>query len=168
MGLEFVSNYELMMDLEFVSNYEFMMDLVVFNIDKEIIHVSTRIQWPVSTVIFWYNFGICAFTVAVMREYRTHICIWEDQRHGGGRWRNEIYYLTGYVIQLFYVGAKILIIVRMLNLWLELQGLCGAKMNQLPFMGVVCTVMLYVIYRTTNYQYQQTEVCVLTQFFFLL
>ncbi|KAL1562681.1 hypothetical protein AAHA92_05237 [Salvia divinorum] len=36
-------------------------------------------------------------------------------------------------------------------------GLCGAKMNQLPFMGVVCTVMLFVIYRTTNYQYQQTE-----------
>ncbi|CAA0817927.1 Protein of unknown function (DUF707 [Striga hermonthica] len=33
----------------------------------------------------------------------------------------------------------------------------GAKMNQLPFMGVVCTVMLFIIYRTTKYQYQQTE-----------
>ncbi|KAI3456282.1 hypothetical protein Pfo_012945 [Paulownia fortunei] len=33
----------------------------------------------------------------------------------------------------------------------------GAKMKQLPFMGVVCTVMLFIIYRTTNYQYQQTE-----------
>ncbi|KAL0321234.1 UNVERIFIED_CONTAM: hypothetical protein Sradi_5384900 [Sesamum radiatum] len=37
-------------------------------------------------------------------------------------------------------------------------GICGAKMKQLPFMGFVCTVMLYIIYRTTNYQYQQTEV----------
>ncbi|PIN19753.1 hypothetical protein CDL12_07577 [Handroanthus impetiginosus] len=37
------------------------------------------------------------------------------------------------------------------------KGLFGAKMKQLPFMGVVCTVMLFIIYRTTNYQYQQTE-----------
>ncbi|KAK4421235.1 hypothetical protein Salat_2074000 [Sesamum alatum] len=37
-------------------------------------------------------------------------------------------------------------------------GICGAKMKQLPFMGFVCTVMLFIIYRTTNYQYQQTEV----------
>ncbi|KAI3466665.1 hypothetical protein Pfo_023328 [Paulownia fortunei] len=36
-------------------------------------------------------------------------------------------------------------------------GICGAKMKQLPFMGVVCTVMLFILYRTTNYQYQQTE-----------
>ncbi|KAG8365492.1 hypothetical protein BUALT_Bualt18G0110400 [Buddleja alternifolia] len=36
-------------------------------------------------------------------------------------------------------------------------GVCGAKMRQLPFMGVVCIVMLFIIYRTTNYQYQQTE-----------
>ncbi|KAH6795426.1 hypothetical protein C2S51_036412 [Perilla frutescens var. frutescens] len=36
-------------------------------------------------------------------------------------------------------------------------GLGGTKMKQLPFMGVVCTVMLFFIYRTTNYQYQQTE-----------
>ncbi|KAL7142699.1 hypothetical protein ABFS83_08G141200 [Erythranthe nasuta] len=34
---------------------------------------------------------------------------------------------------------------------------CGARMKQLPFMGVVCTVMLFIIYRTTNYQHQQTE-----------
>ncbi|CAA2979633.1 uncharacterized protein LOC111370569 isoform X1 [Olea europaea subsp. europaea] len=33
----------------------------------------------------------------------------------------------------------------------------GSKMKQLPFMGVVCTVMLFIVYRTTNYQYQQTE-----------
>ncbi|KAL0300727.1 UNVERIFIED_CONTAM: hypothetical protein Sradi_6349500 [Sesamum radiatum] len=37
-------------------------------------------------------------------------------------------------------------------------GICGAKMKQLPFMGFVCTIMLFIIYRTTNYQYQQTEV----------
>ncbi|KAL3615067.1 hypothetical protein CASFOL_040728 [Castilleja foliolosa] len=35
--------------------------------------------------------------------------------------------------------------------------ICGAKMKQLPFMGFVCTIMLFVIYRTTNYQHQQTE-----------
>ena len=31
-------------------------------------------------------------------------------------------------------------------------------MKQLPFMGVVCTVMLFIVYRTTNYQHKQTEV----------
>ncbi|KAL3627752.1 hypothetical protein CASFOL_029115 [Castilleja foliolosa] len=30
-------------------------------------------------------------------------------------------------------------------------------MKQLPFMGIVCIVMLFFIYRTTKYQYQQTE-----------
>lgn len=29
--------------------------------------------------------------------------------------------------------------------------------KQLPFMGVVCIVMLFIVYRTTNYQYQRTE-----------
>ncbi|KAF9683527.1 hypothetical protein SADUNF_Sadunf04G0023000 [Salix dunnii] len=33
----------------------------------------------------------------------------------------------------------------------------GLKMKQLPFMGVICTVMLFVVYRTTVYQYQHTE-----------
>ncbi|KAA8519851.1 hypothetical protein F0562_014059 [Nyssa sinensis] len=35
--------------------------------------------------------------------------------------------------------------------------ICGVKMKQLPFMGIVCTVMLFIVYRTTNYQYQQTK-----------
>ncbi|KAL6542841.1 hypothetical protein OROHE_010361 [Orobanche hederae] len=35
--------------------------------------------------------------------------------------------------------------------------LCGAKMKQLPFVGLICMIMLFIIYRTTNYQYQQTE-----------
>lgn len=34
-------------------------------------------------------------------------------------------------------------------------GTCQIKMK--PFLGIVCTVMLFVVYRTTNYQYQQTE-----------
>ncbi|KAK6154720.1 hypothetical protein DH2020_008968 [Rehmannia glutinosa] len=38
-----------------------------------------------------------------------------------------------------------------------MQVVCGAKMKQLPFMGFVCTIMLFIIYRTTKYQYQQTE-----------
>ncbi|XVE51272.1 hypothetical protein DITRI_Ditri02bG0026700 [Diplodiscus trichospermus] len=37
------------------------------------------------------------------------------------------------------------------------QGNCGFKMKQLPFMGVICTVMLFIVYRTTNYQYHETE-----------
>lgn len=37
-------------------------------------------------------------------------------------------------------------------------GKCGLKMKQLPFMGVVCTVMLFIVYRTTNYQYKQAEI----------
>ncbi|OMO76579.1 hypothetical protein CCACVL1_15608 [Corchorus capsularis] len=36
-------------------------------------------------------------------------------------------------------------------------GNCGIKMKQLPFMGVICTVMLFIVYRTTNYQYHETE-----------
>lgn len=39
-----------------------------------------------------------------------------------------------------------------------LQGNCGFKMRQLPFMGVICTVMLFIVYRTTDYQYHKTEV----------
>lgn len=39
------------------------------------------------------------------------------------------------------------------------QGKPGSnKMKQVPFMGIVCVVMLVIVYRTTNYQYQQTEV----------
>ncbi|XP_059659440.1 uncharacterized protein LOC132306173 [Cornus florida] len=37
------------------------------------------------------------------------------------------------------------------------QGTCGVKMKQVPFLGIVCTVMLFIVYRTTNYQYLQTE-----------
>lgn len=36
-------------------------------------------------------------------------------------------------------------------------GTCGFKMKQLPFMGIVCTVMLFIVYRTTNYQHKRTE-----------
>lgn len=36
-------------------------------------------------------------------------------------------------------------------------GTFGLKMRPLPFMVVVCTVMLFIVYRTTNYQYRQTE-----------
>ncbi|KAL7211904.1 hypothetical protein ACSBR2_014710 [Camellia fascicularis] len=37
-------------------------------------------------------------------------------------------------------------------------GTCGVKMKQLPFMGIICTVMLFIVYRTTNYQFRQTEI----------
>ncbi|KAA8515317.1 hypothetical protein F0562_018453 [Nyssa sinensis] len=36
-------------------------------------------------------------------------------------------------------------------------GTCGLKMKQLPFMGIIFTAMLFIVYRTTNYQYQQTQ-----------
>ncbi|XP_057986306.1 uncharacterized protein LOC110649620 isoform X3 [Hevea brasiliensis] len=36
-------------------------------------------------------------------------------------------------------------------------GKCGLKMKQLPFMGVLFTVMLFIVYRTTIYQYQHTQ-----------
>lgn len=38
------------------------------------------------------------------------------------------------------------------------QGKSGFKNRQLPFMAVVCTVMLFIIYRTTKYQYHEEEV----------
>lgn len=36
-------------------------------------------------------------------------------------------------------------------------GKCGLKMKQLPFMGILFTATLFIVYRTTNYQYQHTE-----------
>ncbi|XP_047255154.1 uncharacterized protein LOC124888550 isoform X4 [Capsicum annuum] len=32
----------------------------------------------------------------------------------------------------------------------------GIKVKQLPFMGIICTV-LFIVFRTTNYLYEQTE-----------
>ncbi|KAK2447201.1 lysine ketoglutarate reductase trans-splicing protein [Trifolium repens] len=37
-------------------------------------------------------------------------------------------------------------------------GKSSFKMKQLPFMAVVCTVMLFIVYRTTKYQYHQEEI----------
>ncbi|GAA0176747.1 hypothetical protein LIER_29591 [Lithospermum erythrorhizon] len=36
-------------------------------------------------------------------------------------------------------------------------GICKSSMKQLPLMGVVCIVMIFIVSLTTNYQYQQTE-----------
>ncbi|WVY94890.1 hypothetical protein V8G54_033978 [Vigna mungo] len=38
------------------------------------------------------------------------------------------------------------------------QGKSSFKIRQLPFMAVLCTVMLFIVYRTTKYQYHQEEV----------
>ncbi|CAL5321833.1 unnamed protein product [Camellia sinensis] len=38
------------------------------------------------------------------------------------------------------------------------RGTCRVKMKQLQFMGIACTVMLFIVYRTTNYQYRQTAI----------
>lgn len=38
------------------------------------------------------------------------------------------------------------------------NGALGFRMRQLAFMAVVCIVMLFIVYRTTSYQYQQTEI----------
>ncbi|KAL7214285.1 hypothetical protein ACSBR1_026657 [Camellia fascicularis] len=35
---------------------------------------------------------------------------------------------------------------------------CRVKMKQLPFIGIIGTVMLFIVYITTNYQYRQTEI----------
>lgn len=59
----------------------------------------------------------------------------------------------------YRVGLKSLVKLKRLDFQVELRRALGAKMKQLPFMGVVCTVMLFFIYRTTIFQYQQTEVC---------
>ncbi|KAE9452617.1 hypothetical protein C3L33_15482, partial [Rhododendron williamsianum] len=54
------------------------------------------------------------------------------------------------------------------NTMVVVQGACGVKMKQLPFLGIVCTVMLFVVYRTTNYQYRETEVCFLIDISYVL
>ncbi|KAE8707520.1 hypothetical protein F3Y22_tig00110383pilonHSYRG00112 [Hibiscus syriacus] len=38
------------------------------------------------------------------------------------------------------------------------MGNVGFKMRQLPFMVVIFTVMLYIVHRTTKYQYYETEI----------
>ncbi|KAK7412291.1 hypothetical protein VNO78_03744 [Psophocarpus tetragonolobus] len=37
-------------------------------------------------------------------------------------------------------------------------GKSSFKMKQLPFMAVLCTVMLFIVYRTTRYQYHEEEI----------
>nr|AND01153.1 hypothetical protein [Linum usitatissimum] len=37
-------------------------------------------------------------------------------------------------------------------------GKCGLKVTQLPMMVALCTTMLFIVYRTTLYQYEQTEI----------
>ncbi|GLT77903.1 hypothetical protein SLA2020_494580 [Shorea laevis] len=37
-------------------------------------------------------------------------------------------------------------------------GKCELKMKQFQFMGVICAVMLFIVYRTTNYQYHETQI----------
>ncbi|XP_028767630.1 uncharacterized protein LOC114744705 isoform X2 [Neltuma alba] len=37
-------------------------------------------------------------------------------------------------------------------------GKSSLKMKQLPFMAILCTVMLFIVYRTTKYQYHEVEV----------
>ncbi|XP_057536487.1 uncharacterized protein LOC130814446 isoform X2 [Amaranthus tricolor] len=37
------------------------------------------------------------------------------------------------------------------------HGAHGCRMSQLAFMAFVCIAMMFIVYRTTNYQYQQTE-----------
>ncbi|XP_057738488.1 uncharacterized protein LOC130955609 isoform X1 [Arachis stenosperma] len=37
-------------------------------------------------------------------------------------------------------------------------GKSSFKMKPLPFMAVLCTVMLFIVYRTTKYQYHQEEI----------
>ncbi|RZC46439.1 hypothetical protein C5167_039390 [Papaver somniferum] len=37
------------------------------------------------------------------------------------------------------------------------KGSNGLKMKQLPFMGILCAFMLFIVYRTTNYQHHHTK-----------
>ncbi|KAG5516828.1 hypothetical protein RHGRI_037533 [Rhododendron griersonianum] len=37
------------------------------------------------------------------------------------------------------------------------QGTCGIKMKRLQFLGIICTVALFTVYTTTNYQFLQTK-----------
>ncbi|KAK4786643.1 hypothetical protein SAY86_010476 [Trapa natans] len=37
-------------------------------------------------------------------------------------------------------------------------GRCGVRMKQLPFMGILCIGMVFVVYRTMIYQHHQTQI----------
>lgn len=76
----------------------------------------------------------------------------------------EAVWLWSFTLSLSCIKIQLSCILELLVgikfLWYKimLQGKCGFKMKQLPFMGIVCTVMLFIVYRTTNYQHKQTEV----------
>ncbi|PPD74397.1 hypothetical protein GOBAR_DD28684 [Gossypium barbadense] len=68
------------------------------------------------------------------------------------------------------VGSRSVFMRLIKKLWLSMKtftdkrrnassdgGNSGFKMKQLPFMGVICSVTLYIVYRTTNYQYYETQ-----------
>ncbi|XP_058196716.1 uncharacterized protein LOC131312769 isoform X3 [Rhododendron vialii] len=38
------------------------------------------------------------------------------------------------------------------------EGTCGIKMTRLQFLGIICTVTLFTVYTTTNYQFLQTKI----------
>lgn len=108
-------------------------------------------------------------------------CLWSQLNHGKCCSEKGIYFLMGFVYVHYYFCYLVL---DLLELWFELfrinvpplmpmeclifwsvpkhtmfvQGKYGFKMKQLPFMGVICSVMLFIVYRTTNYQYHQTKV----------
>lgn len=94
---------------------------------------------------------------------QSNSCLWGHLNRGSGSWRKP--FLMGYVLLfkwlwfyiLVYYGLKIA--QDSIECDILFQGSCGLKMKPLPFMGVICIVMLFIVYRTTNYQYRQTEVC---------
>ncbi|KAK4364149.1 hypothetical protein RND71_015507 [Anisodus tanguticus] len=54
--------------------------------------------------------------------------------------------------------ASVMAVASMKKKSLFVDGVtCRLKVKQLPFMGIICTVMLFIVYRTTDYQYQLTE-----------
>lgn len=99
--------------------------------------------------------------------------LWRRSNHWGGWWEKRVACLMGSVlfssnlIALNFVKRVSCKTTSALNIhaWHHCfnssffgQGKSSFKMKQLPFMAVLCTVMLFIVYRTTKYQYHQEEV----------
>ena len=115
-----------------------------------------KLKYDIVLVITWL------LAAASHEKIYIHIRLWINR--GGGYSKEEMFCLIGYILKTMYYNIcfeclccsrfeKLNFVTVML--W-KLQGTCHFKMK--PFMGFVCAVMLFVVYKTTNLQYQQAEV----------
>jgi hypothetical protein len=97
------------------------------------------------------------------------IFLWSQSNYGGGQWQKQVSCLMVCPILFKPIIITLDISKEIFSLWCSVcnlsfsiwiffdQGKSSLKIKRLPFMAVACTVM-FVLYRTFKYQYNQEEV----------